>query len=183
MWALTVVWRRLDEERTWAATRRLSPVIILTWIPAARHSSTGHVLSADVNNPTKEVTCVIHRSTDRGKTWKTYPILPDMLPYDDVTRTYSSRNIIELSDGTYMLGMSGFNGRDCIMFSTDSPHWSYDAPDWAIRRFPADQRERIMHEHGIPTLLLEADHNDTRAFSPEQVDNRLSAFMEMVEGA
>ena len=33
---------------------------------------------------------------------------------------------------------------DNIMFSTDYPHWSYDAPDWAIRRFPADQRERIM---------------------------------------
>lgn len=46
-----------------------------------------------------------------------------------------------------------------------------------------DQRDRIMHEHGIPTLLLEADHNDTRSFSAEQVDNRISAFMEMVEGA
>ena len=81
--------------------------------------ATGHVLSADVNNPTKKVTCVIHRSTDGGKTWKTYPILPDMLPFDDVTRTYSSRNIIELPDGTYMLGMSGFYGRDCIMLSKD----------------------------------------------------------------
>jgi len=42
-----------------------------------------------------------------------------MLPFDDVTRTYSSRNIIELPDGTYMMGMSGFDGRDCIMLSTD----------------------------------------------------------------
>ncbi|MFV1969251.1 MAG: sialidase family protein, partial [Pirellulaceae bacterium] len=81
--------------------------------------ATGHVLSADVNNPTKKVTCVIHRSTDGGKTWKTHPILPEMLPFDDVTRTYSSRNIIELPDGTYMLGMSWFYGRDCIMRSKD----------------------------------------------------------------
>lgn len=81
--------------------------------------ATGHVLSADVNNPTKKVTCVVHRSTDRGATWKTHPILPDMLPFDDVTRTYSSRNIVELPDGTYMLGMSGFYGRDCIMLSKD----------------------------------------------------------------
>ena len=28
--------------------------------------ATGHVLSADVNNPTKKVACVIHRSTDGG---------------------------------------------------------------------------------------------------------------------
>lgn len=81
--------------------------------------ATGHVLAADVNNPTKKVTCVIHRSTDRGQTWKTHPILPEMLPFDDVTRTYSTRNIIELPDGTYMMGMSGFHGRDCIMLSKD----------------------------------------------------------------
>ena len=42
-----------------------------------------------------------------------------MLPFEGVTRTYSSRNMIELPDGTYMLGMSGFYGRDCIMFSKD----------------------------------------------------------------
>ena len=81
--------------------------------------ATGHVLSADVNNPTKKVTCVIHRSTDGGKTWKTQPIPPALLPFNGVTRTYSSRNIIELPDGTYLLGMSGFYGRDCIMRSGD----------------------------------------------------------------
>lgn len=32
-----------------------------------------------------------------------------------------------------------------IMFSTDYPHWSYDSPMWAVNRFPADQRTRIMH--------------------------------------
>jgi predicted TIM-barrel fold metal-dependent hydrolase len=32
-----------------------------------------------------------------------------------------------------------------IMFSTDYPHWSYDSPMWAVNRFPADQRIRIMH--------------------------------------
>lgn len=64
---------------------------------------TGHVLTSDVNNPTKKLTCVIHRSIDGGKTWKTQPISPGMLPYENLTRTYSSRNIIELPDGTYML--------------------------------------------------------------------------------
>lgn len=34
---------------------------------------------------------------------------------------------------------------DNLMFSTDYPHWSYDAPTYALNRFPRDQRERIMY--------------------------------------
>jgi len=43
-----------------------------------------------------------------------------------------------------------------------------------------DQRDRLIHERHIPALLLEADHNDTRAFAEEQVANRLAAFIEML---
>jgi benzoyl-CoA reductase/2-hydroxyglutaryl-CoA dehydratase subunit BcrC/BadD/HgdB len=43
-----------------------------------------------------------------------------------------------------------------------------------------DQRDRLIHEHGLPALLLEADHNDPRAFSEEQTANRLAAFLEML---
>lgn len=43
-----------------------------------------------------------------------------------------------------------------------------------------DQRDHLIREHGIPALLLEADHNDPRAFAEEQVANRLTAFMEML---
>jgi benzoyl-CoA reductase/2-hydroxyglutaryl-CoA dehydratase subunit BcrC/BadD/HgdB len=44
-----------------------------------------------------------------------------------------------------------------------------------------DQRDRIMGECEIPAVLVEADHNDPRAFSEEQVVNRLDAFLEMLE--
>jgi benzoyl-CoA reductase/2-hydroxyglutaryl-CoA dehydratase subunit BcrC/BadD/HgdB len=43
-----------------------------------------------------------------------------------------------------------------------------------------DQRDRLLHEHNVPALLLEADHNDPRGFSEEQVANRLEAFVEML---
>lgn len=33
---------------------------------------------------------------------------------------------------------------------------------------------------GVPSLLLEADHNDPRAYSSEQADGRLEAFVEML---
>ncbi len=43
-----------------------------------------------------------------------------------------------------------------------------------------DQREKLATELGVPALLLEADHNDPRAFSEEQVSTRLSAFLEVI---
>ena len=44
-----------------------------------------------------------------------------------------------------------------------------------------DQRDRLLRQHGIPALLLEADHNDPRAFAQEQVSRQLAAFVEMLE--
>ena len=44
-----------------------------------------------------------------------------------------------------------------------------------------DQRDRMADEIGIPALLLEADHNDPRAFAEQQVENRLAAFLEMLD--
>lgn len=43
-----------------------------------------------------------------------------------------------------------------------------------------DQRDRLIKEYGTPALLLEADHNDDRCFSEEQVAGRLAAFVEML---
>lgn len=44
-----------------------------------------------------------------------------------------------------------------------------------------DQRDRLLRQHGLPALLLEADHSDPRAFAQEQVARQLAAFMEMLE--
>lgn len=44
-----------------------------------------------------------------------------------------------------------------------------------------DQRGRLVGELGLPALLLEADHNDPRVFSEEQVATRLAAFVETME--
>jgi bcr-type benzoyl-CoA reductase subunit B len=47
-----------------------------------------------------------------------------------------------------------------------------------------DQRDRLLRDadgRGVPALLLEADHNDPRAFSEEQATTRLAAFVEMME--
>lgn len=43
-----------------------------------------------------------------------------------------------------------------------------------------DQREHLGRQLSVPALLLEADHNDPRSFSEEQVAARLEAFLEVV---
>jgi bcr-type benzoyl-CoA reductase subunit B len=43
-----------------------------------------------------------------------------------------------------------------------------------------DERGRLTGEDGLPALLIEADHNDPRAFSEEQVAARLDAFLEVL---
>ena len=44
-----------------------------------------------------------------------------------------------------------------------------------------DQRLKLLNDLGVAALLLEADHNDPRAFADEQVKSRLKAFVEMMD--
>jgi len=43
-----------------------------------------------------------------------------------------------------------------------------------------DQQLKLAERLNKPALLLEADHNDSRAFSEEQAETRLSAFLEVL---
>lgn len=44
-----------------------------------------------------------------------------------------------------------------------------------------DQRDRLARAMGVPALLLEADHNDSRCYAEAQVANRVAAFLETLE--
>jgi benzoyl-CoA reductase/2-hydroxyglutaryl-CoA dehydratase subunit BcrC/BadD/HgdB len=45
-----------------------------------------------------------------------------------------------------------------------------------------DQRDQLAREAGVPAMLLEADHNDARAYADEQAQGRIEAFLEMLQG-
>ncbi len=60
-------------------------------------------------------------------------------------------------------------------------HSDRSCKPYSIGQVP--QRNKLMEEFGIPALLLEADHNDERAFSEEQVASRIASFLEMMEVA
>jgi len=57
---------------------------------------------------------------------------------------FTTQPIEEVDAGTLREYIEMMNLGDNLMFSTDYPHWSYDSPSWAIKRFPKDQRDRIM---------------------------------------
>jgi uncharacterized protein len=38
---------------------------------------------------------------------------------------------------------------DLLMFSSDYPHWTFDDPSWAAKRFPDDAHDRIMYLNAI----------------------------------
>ncbi len=44
-----------------------------------------------------------------------------------------------------------------------------------------DQRKKFIEKKQIPAILIESDHNDSRAFSDEQIKNRLLTLIEMME--
>jgi predicted TIM-barrel fold metal-dependent hydrolase len=71
---------------------------------------------------------------------------------------FTTQPLEDVNVGMYREYLEMMDLGDCLMFSTDYPHWSYDAPAWAIRRFPADQRERIMRGnamalYGLPSTV------------------------------
>ncbi len=56
-------------------------------------------------------------------------------PIEEPTRPEHFKRMLEMFPADRML-----------MFSSDFPHWDGDTPDFAARNFPADIRDRVMHE-------------------------------------
>jgi benzoyl-CoA reductase/2-hydroxyglutaryl-CoA dehydratase subunit BcrC/BadD/HgdB len=96
-------------------------------------------------------------------------------PFESAARTYlhpilnrSTRDkllkMLQVCEGYQLDGVILHSDRSCKPYSIGQ----------------IDQRDQLINEYGIPALLLEADHNDQRAFSQEQITNRLEAFFEML---
>ncbi len=73
-----------------------------------------------------------------------------------------------------MKRMVGEYGADGVILHSDRSCKPYSVGQM-------DQRERLSSDLGVAALLLEADHNDPRAFSEQQVETRLAAFMEVMD--
>ncbi|MBI3865238.1 MAG: exo-alpha-sialidase [Planctomycetia bacterium] len=81
---------------------------------------TTHLLEPDVRNRDGYIHSYVHRSPDGGKTWSTLRIGAEDVPgVAAKTWTHTSRNVLELRDGTLILGVSAGSSTDSLWRSHD----------------------------------------------------------------
>ncbi|MCB2188725.1 MAG: 2-hydroxyacyl-CoA dehydratase family protein [Deltaproteobacteria bacterium] len=105
------------------------------------------------------------------------PCMDDLRPLESMAKVYLLPYLNR--DLAYKMGLMQSMVRD---FELDGVilHSDRSCKPYSIGQM--DQRDVMMQEAGVPALLLEADHNDSRVFTEQQAQTRLEAFAEMLTG-
>jgi benzoyl-CoA reductase/2-hydroxyglutaryl-CoA dehydratase subunit BcrC/BadD/HgdB len=77
---------------------------------------------------------------------------------------YRERDLKRMVDQFHLDGLVMHSNRSCRAYSFGQ----------------YELAKRLDEQYGIPTLMIEADQSDTRAWSDEQVSTRIDAFMETI---
>jgi hypothetical protein len=118
----TLLFRSPDGGKTWSKPEPLELLGREPYLTVLKDGTifiTGHLLAQDVRNTFGYTTGFLHRSTDRGQTWQTIRI-----PSEEIkpkASNHTSRNVLELADGTLLIGVDydGGGGPYFVWRSTD----------------------------------------------------------------
>jgi hypothetical protein len=118
-----IMYRSEDGGQTWGARHTL-PLLgrepYFTLLSDGTLFITASFISADYRNTTGYTYAVVYRSRDGGATWTSTPILSgDVLNVPPGTETVTSRNLIQLPDGTLLLGVGAGTNIDYLWRSQD----------------------------------------------------------------
>lgn len=145
----TGMWRSSDGGRTWSERTEVPDLIgkeqWLTCTSDGTLLATCHLMGNDVNNPDGYIHSYMHRSTDGGATWERTRIGPEGFPARVWTTT--SRNIVELPDGTLLWGVAA-NSMDLAYVWTSrdgGATWDKSAPPVKIGTYRDRPYENRLH--------------------------------------
>ena len=116
-----LLFRSGDGGRTWSDPQKLVLLGREPYFTVLRDGTvfmTGHLLANDVRNTLGYIHGYVHLSNDAGKTWETTRI--DAGDTGSSDRPRFTRNVLELADGTLLMGADCMRGKPCYMWrSTD----------------------------------------------------------------
>jgi len=115
-----LLFRSIDHGITWSGPQALGLLGREPYLTALSDGTlfiTVHLLEGDLRNPDTYTHSYIHRSIDNGQTWTTLRIGPEGFPEKAVTHT--SRQVLELPDGTLLLGVDAVGGQAYLWRSND----------------------------------------------------------------
>lgn len=118
-----ILYRSSDGAKTWGE-RTVLPLLgrepYFSLLGDGTLFITTHLRKDEIRNPDRYTHSYVHRSTDKGKTWSTLRIGAEDVPgVPPKTWTHTSRNILELRDGSLILGVSAGSSTDYLWRSKD----------------------------------------------------------------
>ncbi len=118
----TLLFRSPDGGRTWTGPQPLDLLGREPYLTVLKNGTvfiTGHLLAQDVRNEWGYTTGFLHRSTDGGRTWQSTRVESEQIK--PKASNHTTRNVLELSDGTLLLGVDydGGGGPYFVWRSTD----------------------------------------------------------------
>ena len=145
-----IMYRSEDGGQTWGTRDTLPLLGREPYFALLRDGTlflTASFLSADYRNTEGYTYAIVYRSEDGGNTWTSMPILSeDVANAAPRTETVTSRNLVELPDGTLLLGVGAGTNLDYMWRSQD------DGLTWNKTlqvQAPAGYNEAV---NGIPWL-------------------------------